>query len=459
MLLRAGRRPLLFFLLVAALLAARVGSEAALNPYRTLGVPRSASAKEIKTAYRKLARKLHPDVSKASEEEANARFRAINVAFETLSDPRARRQYDLSGDLAGEMPGSRAAAAQAQAQARAYAQWAAQQGRFYGGHQQAFGGDALAGPAFMLLVVAVTAVVAALPHVLKALFDDAEEVADGVETPQSRRRIPVWNEDAPQAARPTPFWHPLLPALASWGGLPPDAALRAGCTPYSPVTLHALLEPRSPPPLLLLLLLPATTASASTLIARFSEVMARLPRDAVGAVVPCWVCRGDGDASAPPPPPGLRSLLPLHVRLAAALRRLALPRLAAARKDSIDVCNGSGVGGIGGSDVAVAAEETAEAAATAHTAAESLEDAAASAAAADADAGGVLVAAHLNLRADAAAAAVCPRVLGRGAGSEDGDAEAEAVSGWLLSLLLGSAPLRDATDLLYAPLAAAAAPY
>ncbi|MGE0313246.1 MAG: DnaJ C-terminal domain-containing protein [Lautropia sp.] len=63
--------------------------------YRILGVPRSASADDIKKAYRKLARKYHPDVSK--EANAEARFKEINEASEVLQDPDKRAAYDQLG--------------------------------------------------------------------------------------------------------------------------------------------------------------------------------------------------------------------------------------------------------------------------------------------------------------------------------------------------------------------------
>jgi len=53
--------------------------------YRVLGVSKKASAKEIKAAYRRLARKHHPDVNPGSR-EAEARFKEINEAYEVLSD-------------------------------------------------------------------------------------------------------------------------------------------------------------------------------------------------------------------------------------------------------------------------------------------------------------------------------------------------------------------------------------
>ncbi len=63
--------------------------------YKTLGVAKSATADEIKKAYRKGARKYHPDVSKASD--ANARMAELNEANEVLSDPEKRAAYDMLG--------------------------------------------------------------------------------------------------------------------------------------------------------------------------------------------------------------------------------------------------------------------------------------------------------------------------------------------------------------------------
>jgi curved DNA-binding protein len=64
--------------------------------YRILGVDRKADAKEIKKAYRKLARKYHPDVNPANNDVA-AKFHDINEANEVLSDPAKRQQYDRLG--------------------------------------------------------------------------------------------------------------------------------------------------------------------------------------------------------------------------------------------------------------------------------------------------------------------------------------------------------------------------
>ena len=69
--------------------------------YQVLGVARDAPADEVKKAYRKLARKYHPDVSK--EPDANARMKEVNEAWAVLSDPEKRAAYDQVGQ--GYRPG------------------------------------------------------------------------------------------------------------------------------------------------------------------------------------------------------------------------------------------------------------------------------------------------------------------------------------------------------------------
>ena len=64
--------------------------------YKILGVPKNATAKDIKAAYRKAARKHHPDVNKG-DPKAEARFKEINEANEVLSDPEKRKRYDALG--------------------------------------------------------------------------------------------------------------------------------------------------------------------------------------------------------------------------------------------------------------------------------------------------------------------------------------------------------------------------
>ncbi|HUP41446.1 MAG TPA: J domain-containing protein [Vicinamibacterales bacterium] len=66
------------------------------NYYATLGIPKTATAKEVKQAYRKMARKYHPDVN-PSDKSAEARFKEINEAYEVIGDPEKRKKYDELG--------------------------------------------------------------------------------------------------------------------------------------------------------------------------------------------------------------------------------------------------------------------------------------------------------------------------------------------------------------------------
>lgn len=72
--------------------------------YGVLGVASDASDDEIKKAYRKLARQLHPDVN--PDPAAQERFKAVTVAYEVLSDPQKRQVVDLGGDPLSSGPGS-----------------------------------------------------------------------------------------------------------------------------------------------------------------------------------------------------------------------------------------------------------------------------------------------------------------------------------------------------------------
>jgi curved DNA-binding protein len=65
--------------------------------YKILGISKTASEEEIKKAYRKLARKLHPDLN-PNDKEANKKFQQVNEANEVLSDPEKRKKYDQYGE-------------------------------------------------------------------------------------------------------------------------------------------------------------------------------------------------------------------------------------------------------------------------------------------------------------------------------------------------------------------------
>jgi len=73
--------------------------------YQILGVPRNASDDDIKKAYRRLAKKYHPDVNKGNK-EAEEKFKDISEAYNVLSDKKQRQQYDMfSGGFGGARPG------------------------------------------------------------------------------------------------------------------------------------------------------------------------------------------------------------------------------------------------------------------------------------------------------------------------------------------------------------------
>src|SRR6476659_10298896 len=64
------------------------------DPYKVLGVPRDAPDEEIRSAYRKLAKQLHPDLNLSNKASAEERFKKVSAAYDIVGDPAKRRQYD-----------------------------------------------------------------------------------------------------------------------------------------------------------------------------------------------------------------------------------------------------------------------------------------------------------------------------------------------------------------------------
>src|ERR1700732_3855809 len=98
--------------------------------YEILGVKKSASAEEIRKAFRKLARKYHPDVN-PGDKSAEEKFKALSEANEVLSDPKKRKIYDQVGFYSDNIDS---------ATAEAYAKAGGGAGGFPGGSPGGFSG-------------------------------------------------------------------------------------------------------------------------------------------------------------------------------------------------------------------------------------------------------------------------------------------------------------------------------
>src|SRR5512145_572292 len=73
------------------------------DPYTVLGVPRSATEADIRRAYRKLAKELHPDLNPSNRASAEERFKKVSAAYGIIGDSEKRRQYDRGEiDATGE---------------------------------------------------------------------------------------------------------------------------------------------------------------------------------------------------------------------------------------------------------------------------------------------------------------------------------------------------------------------
>src|SRR5882724_7303951 len=70
----------------------------AANYYETLGISKSATAEEIKKAYRKQALEWHPDKHSENKTDAEAKFKEINEAYQVLSNPQKKQIYDSGGN-------------------------------------------------------------------------------------------------------------------------------------------------------------------------------------------------------------------------------------------------------------------------------------------------------------------------------------------------------------------------
>ena len=78
------------------------------NYYDVLGVQKNASPDDIKQAYRKMSKELHPDKHKG-DKDAETKFKDVNEAYEVLSNPQKRQMYDQFGSAGGPGGGARSA--------------------------------------------------------------------------------------------------------------------------------------------------------------------------------------------------------------------------------------------------------------------------------------------------------------------------------------------------------------
>ena len=71
-----------------------MGFEMAEDPYKVLGVPRTATEEEVRRTYRKLAKELHPDLNPSNRASSEERFKKVSAAYDIVGDPEKRKQYD-----------------------------------------------------------------------------------------------------------------------------------------------------------------------------------------------------------------------------------------------------------------------------------------------------------------------------------------------------------------------------